>query len=136
MRERRKGETEEQYQQHLRLRQIVIEKHVHTPCEGNQKAYCRLGCKPHYRKCSKRFPYDFLEETTFNEDGYVQIKRPDDGVEVEKKVNGKTVIADNRHVVPYSPYFLLRYGCHINIECCNTVKAVKYIFKYIFSKWN
>lgn len=128
------GETDEQYAQYNRLRQIVIDKHIHTPCENNPEAYCRKGQKGKKNcwRCSKRFPYDFLEETTFFDDGYVQLRRPDDGVTVEKFVKGQSVIADNRHVVPYSPFLLLRYGCHINVEVCNTVKAVKYIFKYIF----
>jgi len=133
-RPQKKGETDEQYKQYNDLRELVIDLNVHTPCEKNQDAYCRKGCKPFYRRCNKRFPYDFLEETTFNEDGYVQIRRPDDGVKVEKvaKELGKKVVADNRYVVPYSPTLTLRYQSHINVEVCSTVKAVKYIFKYIF----
>lgn len=39
---------------------------------------------------------------------------------------------DNRWVVPYNPYLLMRYNCHINIEVCSSIKAVKYLFKYIY----
>jgi len=35
-------------------------------------------------------------------------------------------------VVPYSPYLSLRYKAHINVEICGSVKAVKYIHKYIY----
>lgn len=39
-------------------------------------------------------------------------------------------MADDR-VIPYNPYLLLRFGCHINIEYVFGQKACKYIFKYI-----
>jgi len=37
---------------------------------------------------------------------------------------------DNRNVVAYSPYFLQKYKCHINVEYCATVKSVKYLTFY------
>lgn len=40
--------------------------------------------------------------------------------------------ADNRYVVPYNPRLLLEFDSHINVEMCGTVRAVKYIFKYVF----
>lgn len=36
-----------------------------------------------------------------------------------------------RYVVPYNPALLLKYQCHLNVESVHTLKAVKYIFKYI-----
>jgi hypothetical protein len=35
-------------------------------------------------------------------------------------------------VVPYNPFLLMRYNCHINVEACSSIKAVKYLFKYIY----
>jgi len=35
-------------------------------------------------------------------------------------------------VVPYNPYLLRKYQCHINVEVCNTVAAVKYLYKYVY----
>ena len=42
------------------------------------------------------------------------------------------VDVDDRYVVPYNKELLKLFDCHINVECCANVKAVKYIFKYIF----
>ncbi|GBN18951.1 hypothetical protein AVEN_38676-1 [Araneus ventricosus] len=39
---------------------------------------------------------------------------------------------DNRFVVPYNPYLLLKYIAHINVEICISLRAVKYIYKYIY----
>ena len=36
---------------------------------------------------------------------------------------------DNKWVVPYNRTLLLKYGAHMNVEVCSTVKAIKYIHK-------
>ena len=41
-------------------------------------------------------------------------------------------IVDNRFVVPYNPYLLLKVLCHINLEVCNTIKSIKYLFRYFY----
>lgn len=38
----------------------------------------------------------------------------------------------NEWVVPYSPYLLKRFKCHINVEKCNNLNAVKYLYKYVY----
>uniref|UniRef100_A0A453GBP1 Helitron helicase-like domain-containing protein n=1 Tax=Aegilops tauschii subsp. strangulata TaxID=200361 RepID=A0A453GBP1_AEGTS len=43
------------------------------------------------------------------------------------KFRGKML--DNRWVVPYNPYLLRMFNCHINVEVCSSIKAVKYIYK-------
>uniref|UniRef100_A0A453JUW2 Helitron helicase-like domain-containing protein n=1 Tax=Aegilops tauschii subsp. strangulata TaxID=200361 RepID=A0A453JUW2_AEGTS len=35
-------------------------------------------------------------------------------------------------VVPYNPHLLRYFNCHINVEACGSIKAVKYLFKYIY----
>jgi hypothetical protein len=39
---------------------------------------------------------------------------------------------DNRWVVPYNPYLLQYFNYHINVEACGSIKAVKYLFKYLY----
>ena len=41
-------------------------------------------------------------------------------------------IADNRFVVPYNPYLLFKVRYHIKIEVCNTIRSIKYLFKYFY----
>jgi hypothetical protein len=43
--------------------------------------------------------------------------------------NGRTVSDD--WVVSYSPFFLLRYGAHVNVEVASSLKSFKYVYKYV-----
>ena len=44
---------------------------------------------------------------------------------------GKPVTYTNADVVPYNNYLLYKYNCHINVEYCHSVMAIKYHLKYI-----
>ena len=33
--------------------------------------------------------------------------------------------------MPYNPYLLEKYDCHINIEISSGLKVVKYLYKYL-----
>lgn len=46
--------------------------------------------------------------------------------------NGTAVDATNQYVVPYNPYLLAKYKCHLNIEIISTLRVLKYIFKYLY----
>ncbi|KAG6679025.1 hypothetical protein I3842_14G110200 [Carya illinoinensis] len=54
--------------------------------------------------------------------------RSDNGITV--KLRGHNL--DNRWVVPYNPYLLATFDCYINVEICSTIKAVKYLYKYVY----
>jgi len=41
-------------------------------------------------------------------------------------------VFDNRWVIPYNPYLTMRYQCHINVEVCSSITAVKYFYKYVY----
>ena len=94
---------------------------THGPCDAR--------CLDKNKRCTKGFPKRFLDETLFTEDSYVQYRRRNTG-QVHCRQEGGFGY-DNRHVVPYNRYLLLKYQCHINVECCISIKSVKYIHKYI-----
>ncbi|CAF3050347.1 unnamed protein product [Rotaria sp. Silwood2] len=78
--------------------------------------------------CSKQFPKEFQNDTLPNKDGYPRYRRRDNGVTM---TIGKYEV-DNRWIVPYNPYLIMKYNAHINVEICATVKSIKYLFKYVY----
>ncbi|GBN64275.1 hypothetical protein AVEN_9260-1 [Araneus ventricosus] len=78
-------------------------------------------------QCKKMFPKEFRTETTMNVSVYpLYRKYPSDTT----FVRGREM--DNRFVVPYNPYLLLKYNTYVNVEVCTSLRAVKYIYKYIY----
>lgn len=54
------------------------------------------------------------------------------GESVVKKIRGRGLIEiDNSRVVPFNPYLLAKYNCHINVEWVYGEKCVNYLMKYI-----
>ncbi|KAL6540740.1 hypothetical protein OROMI_024623 [Orobanche minor] len=78
-------------------------------------------------KCSKRFPKDYMERTKLDDNGYPAYRRRDTSATLDK--NG--ILLDNRFVVPYNAFLIMKYRAHINVEYCNQGQSVKYLFKYI-----
>ena len=107
-----------------RLHNIVKRCMMHSPCGSiRRNAPCmRDG------KCTKKFPKALAEFTTTGNDSYPIYQRRNNKRTVQ--VNGLEL--DNRSVVPYNPYLLLKYNAHINVEICSTVSAVKYLYKYVY----
>ncbi|KAG7977774.1 hypothetical protein I3843_05G047700 [Carya illinoinensis] len=66
--------------------------------------------------------------TTVGNDCFPIYKRSDNGITV--KLRGHNL--DNRWVVPYNPYLLATFDCHINVEIFSTIKVVKYLYKYVY----
>jgi hypothetical protein len=54
----------------------------------------------------------------------------------KKRRGGVIEVMDDSRVIPYNPFLLLKYGCHINIEYVFGQKACKYIFKYLLKGSN
>ncbi|GJV20163.1 ATP-dependent DNA helicase PIF1-like protein [Tanacetum coccineum] len=96
---------------------------LHGPFgKDNRAAACNIE-----GKCSKHFPKPYYAETVINQGGCPIYRRTDDKVCVKKG----NFTFDNKHVVPYNRYLLLKYHAHINVEWCNRLKAIKYLFKYL-----
>jgi hypothetical protein len=90
-------------------------------------------CTQHYLgHCTKKFPKDFTPQTVESPDGFPIYKRRDNGRTVTKRTTAGDVQVDNRFVVPYNPYLIKKYCCHINVEVCCSVKSVKYLYKYVY----
>jgi len=70
------------------------------------------------------------------ENGYPLYRRRNTGqsftIPVPNADPGVTVTIDDRRVVPYNPFLCLQYKAHINVEICGSIRAVKYIHKYIY----
>jgi hypothetical protein len=107
------------------LYKMVIKHMMHGPCGLlNPKYPCtkgRASCKNHY-------PRDFSDATLQGKDSYPIYRCRDHGS--NEKVRGYEL--DNRWVIPYNPYLLRLFNCHINVEASGSIKAIKYLFKYIY----
>ncbi|AQK76511.1 hypothetical protein ZEAMMB73_Zm00001d018583 [Zea mays] len=107
------------------LRKMVIKHMMHGPCGSlNPNCPCTKGRK----SCKNHYPRSFSDTTLQGKDSYPIYRRRDD--DRKEKVRGCEL--DNRWVVPYNPYLLRLFNCHINVEACGSIKAVKYLFKYIY----
>ncbi len=106
------------------LYEVVTTCMMHGPCGArNPKCPCTEN-----GVCTKDYPKEFREETSLGSNSYPEYRRRNDG----RTFNKKGVDLDNRDVVPYNKYLCKKYGSHINVEACMSVKSVKYIFKYIY----
>ncbi|XP_062197784.1 uncharacterized protein LOC133900579 isoform X3 [Phragmites australis] len=107
------------------LYKMVVKHMMHGPCGVlNRDCPCtkdRPSCKNHY-------PRSFNATTLQGKDSYPVYRRRDDGRHAMVRKHE----LDNRWVVPYNPYLLRLFNCHINVEVCSSIKAVKYLFKYIY----
>ena len=104
---------------------------IHGPCGAlNENSPCMAK-----GRCTKQYPRLLVSNTITGNDGYPQYRRrsTEDGgkTAIIKKRNGTTIEVDNQWVVPYSPLLSKTFNAHINVEYCNSVKAIKYICKYV-----
>ncbi|GJT06054.1 hypothetical protein Tco_0840516 [Tanacetum coccineum] len=105
------------------LYQIVMDHKMHGPCGADNPSYpCTIDFK-----CNKKFPKQFNETTVIDDKGYAIYKRRNDGNTITKS---RTDL-HNGYVVPCNAGLLRRYQSHINVEWCNQIGSIKYLFKYI-----
>ncbi|XP_042962415.1 uncharacterized protein LOC122296677 [Carya illinoinensis] len=109
----------------LHLYTAVIKHMMHGPCGALNPTNVCMKKNGH---CKNNYPRHFVPNTTIGNDCFPIYKRSDDGRTV--KIRGHDL--DNRWVVPYNSYLLAMFDCHINVEICSTIKAVIYLYKYIY----
>ncbi|XP_071694488.1 uncharacterized protein [Rutidosis leptorrhynchoides] len=73
------------------------------------------------------FPKPFSGVTKTDQDGYPIYRRRNDGRTVRKQGHD----LDNSCVIPYNPQLLKMYQAHLNVERCNQIGSIRYLFKYI-----
>ena len=115
-----------------RLEKIILTNMVHGPCG---KDFSDSPCMKE-GKCSKNYPKRFCDKTILDPDNthpeYQRLAPEKGGRTIVINYKSKEFVLDNRWIVPYSPYFSLRYNCHINVEVCLSPMAAKYLYKYVF----
>ncbi|KAL0286570.1 UNVERIFIED_CONTAM: hypothetical protein Scaly_2789000 [Sesamum calycinum] len=106
----------------------AVTKHmIHGPC-GHIKP--NAPCMKNER-CKKGYPKQFAECTMQGNDSYPIYQRRNDNRSIALDNNGEVVV-ENSWVVPYNPWLLLKYDCHINVEVCSNIKSVRYLYKYVY----
>ncbi|XP_015160967.1 uncharacterized protein [Solanum tuberosum] len=106
------------------LYKLVTKHMIHGPC-GNFNP--SNSCMQKDGKCKFKYPKQLTEQTTNGKNSYPLYKRPKMITPI--KVRGHNI--DNSWTVPYNPFLLKKFGCHINVEICSDIKVIKYIYKYI-----
>ncbi len=117
------------------LFKIVTSCMVHGPCGTDDGFY--KGCL-NKGKCDKGYPKPFTKETQTATDGYPMYRRrkKEDGgheakIWIGKGEHRKTFTLTNQWIVPYNPSLSRFFQTHINVELCSSIKAIKYVCKYI-----
>ncbi|XP_022841953.1 uncharacterized protein LOC111365646 [Olea europaea var. sylvestris] len=103
----------------------VIKHMLHGPCGQLNPTNV---CMENNHTCKNKYPREYILHTSLGSNSYPLYRRRDDSVTVE--VRGS--VLDNKWVVPYNPYILAKYDCHINVEICSSV--VKYLYKYVYKR--
>ena len=118
------------------LRRNVLQYMVHkgtfnpsTPCMKTDSKTKKKYCKMHY-------PQPFRSRLALNgKSGRAEYRRLDDednSTITCKNGENKTVetTTDNRSIVPYNPYLIMKYDCHICVDMVTGRAVIAYLYKY------
>ena len=109
------------------LYNAVLRHMIHGPCGPQNR---RSPCMKH-GSCKRGYPKPFSMNTFQGNDSYPVYRRRDNQLHVQSDLNENTPV-DNSWVIPYNPWLLTKYDCHINVEICCSIKSVKYLYKYVY----
>lgn len=123
-----------------KLREKVIKYMVHQKCgHFNTNAPCMTTDKRTSQKyCFKHYPQPFRDTFTTNSTtGRAEYRRMDNGDTAtikQRNSNNEFVETqiDNRYIVPYNPYLLMKYDCHICVDLVTANAVIAYIYKYCY----
>jgi hypothetical protein len=107
------------------LFETVVSTMLHTKCDGSVRR--PLGCKQDSDVCSKSFPKPAALETQLDVGGFPSYRR-----RCLRTFRKDGTDYDDQWVVPYNPFLSQKYNCHINVELCVTIQAIKYLYKYVY----
>ena len=102
---------------------IIKSTNVHS--HNNNSGCMRNG------RCKKGFPKPFVSVTDAEGGGYPKYRRrsPADGGLICEGRYGAAI--NNSDIVPYNPFLSRVFNCHINVENSCSIKAIKYVCKYV-----
>ena len=103
-------------QDQAELRDLVEALMTHGPCGAlNPSCLCMQN-----GMCTKKYPKQFQNETTWFEGGYPHYRRREsqDG----EKIMHTDGVRDNRWVVPRNPRLLNKFKCHLDVDICTSTK--------------
>ncbi|CAN6571616.1 unnamed protein product [Malus baccata var. baccata] len=109
------------------LYNVVLKHMIHGPCGiHNPQSPCMKN-----GSCKRKYPKPFAPVTVQGNDSYPIYQRQGNRLLVSLDRQGN-IMVDNSWVIPYNPWLLLRYDCHINVEIYASIKSVKYLYKYVY----
>ena len=105
------------------LHDILVKNMIHGPCgELNENSPCMDR-----GRCTKQYPRLLVPNTITGNDGYPlygKMSTKDGGKSAIIKPGNHYIKVDSQWVVPNSPLLSKTYNAHINVEYCNSVKAI------------
>ncbi|XP_021732628.1 uncharacterized protein LOC110699422 [Chenopodium quinoa] len=114
------------------LHRIVLAHMMHGPCGSLNPHYPCMRKEGQKLNCKNKFLRPYASKTSTNKDGYPIYRRRTTGENVT--IRGAQL--NNEWVIPYNPYLSMLFDCHINVEACSTIKAVKYLYKYVYKGYD
>ena len=110
------------------LRAKVLRHMIHNDC---LTAPSECMCCQRTGRCRWQFPHSFRDATTWSDNElYPKYMRRNIPGNWEHTANGRVIT--NEWVASYNAYLLSKYDCHLNVEVCASLEAVRYLYKYIY----
>ena len=129
-----------------KLREKVLAYRTHKKCgKHNPSAPCmKVNPKTKQKYCQKNYPQPFRSSMHTNSSGRAEYTRLNNGDRAtirckngaNKTVHNKTVDTeiDNRDVVPYNPYLLMKYDSHICVDLVTAKAVIAYLCKCAYKR--